>query len=419
MIRISISLLILLLPNFVTAQSGSISPYSSTGLGEKNFNGTQATRHMGGLDVFTDSIHANLNNPASYGFLKVTTYSVGVNYKNTNLSSSSESQYSDNASLDYLAISIPAGKFGFGFGIIPYSSVGYQIETLSPNSEGINLLNRYEGQGGVNQTYFSVGLPLASFIAVGASAQYNFGNLFYRTGQYAEGVENGTFLTNQSNVSGFNYQFSIQSNIPINKKYFLQSMLSYQPEAELNSRNDRVFYTQSIANELIVDFEEIDLTSQGLEETTLEASATTKFGIGFGQNKKWFLGFQRNLIKSANFENDFFNRSNVAYKDGKQWSVGGFYIPNYASFTSFWSRVVYRFGFRSEQTSIIMNNSPLKETGISFGVGLPLGSLSNANIGFEITKRGEKNPSLIQETFFTMRIGFSLNDIWFIKRKYN
>ena len=229
MIRISISLLILLLPNLVTAQSGSISPYSSTGLGEKNFNGTQATRHMGGLDVFTDSIHANLNNPASYGFLKVTTYSVGVNYKNTNLSSSSESQYSDNASLDYLAISIPAGKFGFGFGIIPYSSVGYQIETLSPNSEGINLLNRYEGQGGVNQTYFSVGLPLASFIAVGASAQYNFGNLFYRTGQYAEGVENGTFLTNQSNVSGFNYQFSIQSNIPINKKYFLQSMLSYQP----------------------------------------------------------------------------------------------------------------------------------------------------------------------------------------------
>jgi hypothetical protein len=196
-------------------------------------------------------------------------------------------------------------------------------------------------------------------------------------------------------------------------------MISFQPKSLLNSRNDRVFYTQSIANELIVDFEEIDLTSQGLEETTLEASATTKFGIGFGQNKKWFLGFQRNLIKSANFENNFFNRSNVAYKDGKQWSVGGFYIPNYASFTSFWSRVVYRFGFRSEQMSIIMNNSPLKETGISFGVGLPLGSLSNANIGFEITKRGEKNPSLIQETFFTMRIGLSLNDIWFIKRKYN
>jgi len=419
MIRVSIVLLILFLNHFVTAQSGSTSPYSATGLGEKNFNGTQATRHMGGLDVFTDSIHANLNNPASYGFLKVTTYSVGINYKNTNLASSSESQYTDNASLDYLAISIPAGKFGFGFGIIPYTSVGYQIETSSLNMEGNNMLNRYEGEGGINQTYFSVGIPLFSFLSIGASAQYNFGNLFYRTGQYAEGVENGTFLTNQSNVSGFSYQFSIQSNIPIKKKYLLQGMFSYQPVSALNSENDRVFYTQSISNESIVDFEEIDLNSQGLKETTLEASATTKFGFGFGQNKKWFLGFQRNLIKSANFINDFFNRSNVAYKNGKQWSVGGFYIPNYASFTSFWSRVVYRFGFRSEQMSIIINNNPLNETGISFGLGLPLGSLSNANIGFEITRRGEKNPSLIQETFFTMRLGLSLNDVWFIKRKYN
>ena len=41
--------------------------------------------------------------------------------------------------------------------------------------------------------------------------------------------------------------------------------------------------------------------------------------------------------------------------------------------------------------NIIINNSALKETGISFGLGLPLVSLSNANIGFEIIRRGEKN----------------------------
>ena len=196
-------------------------------------------------------------------------------------------------------------------------------------------------------------------------------------------------------------------------------MFSYQPEAELNSQNSRIFYTQSITNETVVDFQEIDLTSRGVNETTLQASATTKFGFGFGQNKKWFLGFQKNLIKSANFSNKIFERNNVDYKDAKQWSVGGFYIPNYASFSNYWSRVVYRFGFRSEQMSVIMNNIPLTETGISFGVGLPLGSLSNANIGIEISRRGEKDPNLIQETYVAMQIGLSLNDIWFIKRKYN
>jgi hypothetical protein len=419
MIRILSILFSIAVVHLATAQSGSVSPYSSAGLGERNFNGTQATRHMGGLDVFTDSIHANLNNPASYGFLKVTTYSLGIHYRNTNLASMTESANADDASLDYLAVSIPAGKFGFGFGILPYSSVGYRIETLDSATEGQNVLNRYEGEGGINQAFLSVGLPLTSFFSIGVSAQYNFGNLFYRTGQFIEGVDTGTLLTNQSSISGLNYQYSAQVNIPIKRKYLLQGMYVYQPEAFLNSQNDRIFYTQSLSNDTVVDFEEIDLNIQGLRETELETSQTTKIGLGFGENKKWFLGIQHNLTKSANFTNNFFSRSTISYRDAKQWTVGGFYIPDYASFTSFWERVVYRFGFRTEQMSLIINNLPITETGLSFGIGLPLGSLSNANIGFEFIQRGAKQSGLIQETLIAMRIGLSLNDIWFIKRKYN
>lgn len=419
MIRILSILFSIAVFHLATAQSGSVSPYSSAGLGERNFNGTQATRHMGGLDVFTDSIHANLNNPASYGFLKVTTYSLGIHYRNTNLASMTESANADDASLDYLSVSIPAGKFGFGFGILPYSSVGYRIETLDSATEGQNVLNRYEGEGGINQAFLSVGLPLTSFFSIGVSAQYNFGNLFYRTGQFIEGVDTGTLLTNQSSISGLNYQYSAQVNIPIKRKYLLQGMYVYQPEAFLNSQNDRIFYTQSLSNDTVVDFEEIDLNTQGLRETELETSQTTKIGLGFGENKKWFLGIQHNLTKSANFTNNFFSRSTISYRDAKQWTVGGFYIPDYASFTSFWERVVYRFGFRTEQMSLIINNLPITETGISFGIGLPLGSLSNANIGFEFIQRGAKQSGLIQETLIAMRIGLSLNDIWFIKRKYN
>ncbi|MEL0318718.1 MAG: hypothetical protein VW979_06645 [Flavobacteriaceae bacterium] len=419
MIRILSILFSITVVHLAAAQSGSVSPYSSAGLGERNFNGTQATRHMGGLDVFTDSIHANLNNPASYGFLKVTTYSLGIHYRNTNLASLTESANADDASLDYLAVSIPAGKFGFGFGILPYSSVGYRIQTLDSATEGQNTLNRYEGEGGINQAFLSVGLPLTSFFSIGVSAQYNFGNLFYRTGQFIEGVDTGTLLTNQSSISGLNYQYSAQVNIPIKRKYLLQGMYVYQPEAFLNSQNDRIFYTQSLSNDTVVDFEEIDLNTQGLRETEIETSQTTKIGLGFGENKKWFLGIQHNLTKSANFTNNFFSRSTISYRDAKQWTVGGFFIPDYASFTSFWERVVYRFGFRTEQMSLIINNLPITETGISFGIGLPLGSLSNANIGFEFIQRGAKQSGLIQETLIAMRIGLSLNDIWFIKRKYN
>ena len=416
--RLKSSLTLIIFASVGYAQNGSTSPYSSAGLGERNFSGTQATRHMGGLDVFTDSIHANLNNPASYGFLKLTTFSVGVHYKNNNLESLNSSQNADTASLDYLAISIPAGIFGFGFGIVPYTSVGYRIEGVTEIDE-IETFNRYEGTGGINQTYLSVGVPIAKYFALGATINYNFGTLFYRTGQFTEGIDNGTFLTNQSSLSGLNYQFSAQANIPIKKKYMLQAMYSHQPEAPLNSRNNRLFYTQSLSTESLSDFVEIDLEPLGLEKTALDVSETNRLGMGLGKNKKWFLGVQRNFTKSANFSNEFFVRENISYKNAERWTIGGYFIPNYASLTSFWSRVVYRFGFRTEEMSMMVNNIPLTETGISFGLGLPLGGLSNANVGFEVSQRGQTDSGLLKETMVAMRIGLSLNDVWFVKRKYN
>jgi len=418
MIKVNLSLLLFIFTSAIFAQSGSSSPYSGGGLGERNFSGTEANRHMGGLDVFTDSIHANLNNPASFGFLKLTTYSVGVNYTNNSLSSTTDSFKADTASLDYLAVSIPAGIFGFSFGILPYSSLGYKVRDLS-GSDDFKISNRYEGSGGINQTYISIGIPVTKFFAVGASINYNFGKLFYRTGQFLTGIENGTFLSNQSSISGLSYLFSAQANMPIKKKYNFQGMFSFEPKAPLNSENNRVFYTQSINNQSVSDFIEVNLDAIGLDVTSVDISKTYKLGLGFGENKKWFLGLQRNLTKSATFNNDFFKRENIRYRDSKKWTIGGFYIPNYASFTSFWSRVVYRFGFRSEQMSLIVNNIPLTETGISFGVGLPLGGLSNANVGLEISQRGQKEFGLLKETLIALRIGLSLNDVWFIKRKFN
>ena len=357
MIRKLAVFVLFLLNTPLFSQNMAASPYSSSGLGERIFQGTQATRHMGGLDVFTDSIHANLNNPASYGYLKFTTYSVGVNYTNNNLASSVESQNSDVASLDYLAVSIPTKKFSFGFGIVPYSAIGYRLEGLTQISEK-SIFNRYEGSGGLNQTYFSLGVPLTKYFAVGATLNYNFGTLFYRSGQYLEGIDNGTFVANESSVNGLNYQLSAQVKIPIKRKYAAQAMFSYQPESLLESQNSRVFYIQSLTKQTIADFTEIDLAASGLDQTNLNQSQTTKTGLGFGKNQNWFVGVQYNFIKSANFNNVFFERKNITYQDAKKWIVGGFFIPDYTSFTSFWSRVVYRFGFRTEQMSTVVNNIP-------------------------------------------------------------
>jgi long-subunit fatty acid transport protein len=135
------------------AQVGTGSPYSFVGFGETNFRGNHLNRAMGGIDVYIDSIHPNINNPASYGKLKATTYSVGVNYRSNILANNSDTQKVTTSAIDYIGVSVPTKRFGFGFGILPFSSVGYLLEEISQTNQ-INAINRFTGEGGINNAFF-------------------------------------------------------------------------------------------------------------------------------------------------------------------------------------------------------------------------------------------------------------------------
>ncbi|MGA1030198.1 MAG: hypothetical protein ACO3SY_05755 [Flavobacteriaceae bacterium] len=399
-------------------QEGTTSPYSLAGLGELNFRGTQINRFMGGLDVYADSIHANLSNPASYGELKLTTYSLGIHYKSNLMNDENFNKTGQTATLDYLAVGIPAGKFGFGFGIIPLTSVGYRVNTINENVSP-SVIDQFQGSGGVNQAFFSIGFPLFKVFHIGGTLNYNFGSIEYNTEQYRQGVDIGTLLTRKSVLSGMSYLLSANLTIPFSKNFEMKAMYAFQPEAHFDSSNQQIIFTRSLANNSITDFEEINLIDKGLQNTTMKLPLSQKMGFGFGKPKKWFLGFQRNFNPFSAFENRFLTRENISYKDASQFTVGGFFIPNYASLTNYFNRAVYRFGFRSEQMGVVVNNIPLTETGISFGIGLPMAGYSNANVGLEIGSRGEKSNGLVRETFFALRVGLSLNALWFIKPKYN
>ena len=134
------------------AQVGTGSPYSFVGFGETNFRGNHLNRAMGGIDVYIDSIHPNINNPASYGKLKATTYSVGVNYRSNILANNSDTQKVTTSAIDYIGVSVPTKRFGFGFGILPFSSVGYLLEEISQTNQ-INAINRFTGEGGINNAF--------------------------------------------------------------------------------------------------------------------------------------------------------------------------------------------------------------------------------------------------------------------------
>src|SRR5690606_24526802 len=116
-----------------------------------------------GLSIYVDSVHVNLRNPASYATDNIASFnnesrpvkfSVGGSYSSVGLKSSNGSDNSATTSFDYLAMSLPIGKFGLGLGILPYTSVGYRLESLNGNGD---ISNRFSGQGGLNKVYFGLG----------------------------------------------------------------------------------------------------------------------------------------------------------------------------------------------------------------------------------------------------------------------
>lgn len=400
------------------AQVGTGSPYSFVGFGETNFRGNHLNRAMGGIDVYIDSIHPNINNPASYGKLKATTYSVGVNYRSNILANNSDTQKVTTSAIDYIGVSVPTKRFGFGFGILPFSSVGYLLEEISQTNQ-INAINRFTGEGGINNAFLNIGFKAMKGLNIGFSANYGFGDITYRKTQVIDGIENGTYLESNSSLSGIKFKASVNVIVPINELEF-HGLLSFSPESELTSQNIQIVYTRSLLNgDQLGDFEETDLTKNGLDVTKFRLPTTISLGIGIGIDKKWFFGGQYSKINNSRFINEFVDQSSIGYENISRIGFGGFYIPEFSSITSYWKRIVYRVGFRSEGKGYLINNQSIKENGITFGLGLPMAGLSNTNITFETGKLGTKNNNLIEENYWAIRLGFSLNDIWFIKRKYN
>ena len=418
----SLIILLVLSTSFVVSQTNTGSPYSLNELGEINFLGNVSNLSMGGIDSAIDSIEFNINNPSSLAKLKTTNYLIGTFYKSTGISNLNSTDNINTANINYIAVGIPTKRFGFGFGVLPYSSVGFNLQTTEDYNTANSINSRLFGaEGNINRAFVSIGFPLLKYISLGASANYNFGKFNYEKFNLIENVNYGIFSNSSSEISGFTYNFSSNLSIPINNDLTLNLVYSFYPEGNLNSFNIESLYTSntsSITLESLGDFVDVDLNSRGLENTKLPVPKKSIYSLGLEKKNSWFLGFQYESKLSSNFENVFLDIQNVSYRDSNSLSIGGYIIPDSSSLISYWKRVKYRFGIKNEKKSIIVNNLPINQFSLNLGLGLPVAGLSKANLGLEIGRIGNDD-NLIKENYFSLRLGLSLNDVWFIKRKFN
>lgn len=402
------------------AQENTSSPYSYYGLGEVKFRGTEDARAMGGLSFAGDSISLNLLNPASYASLKLTSFGIGSTSNFNEISNSQTSEKAKRTTLNYVAVGIPAGKFGATFGLMPYSAVGYKIENTT-TSNNLERNQRFTGLGNINRVFIGAGYSFNDNISFGADIQYNFGTIesesteFISDPIFEDAVQLGSRERNLSSITGMSVNFGFLYNRKISEKLNLHSSVTYSPESKLNSTNERniatATYNPVTGTEFVNDSRDINVAN-----TKLVIPSKLSFGVGIGETNKWLVGTEITFLNSRNQNNRFDDITLSKFENAQKYSIGGYYIPKHDSFSNYLNKIVYRAGFRYEKTGLILNNQSINDYGMNFGVGLPI-AYSKINIGVEFGKKGTTSNGLIEENYFNLSIGLSLSDKWFRKRK--
>ena len=426
MIKKLIVSLCLLFSFALFAQEGTSSPYSFYGIGDIKFKGAIDTRSMGGISVLPDSIHLNIQNPAHLASLRLTSFAIGGTYGTTKSKTETQESKARRTAFDYLAIGIPVGKLGISFGLIPYSSVGYKIQRNNFEINGNDTTRvdytQYKGIGGINKVFFGLGYQLTKKINIGADIQYNFGtiqtsNLLY---QVFPLVQYGSRENNKSEFRGVNFDLGIAYQTKVGKKHSFFSSLTFTPESQLSVSNTRnIELVEILSTSFIQPIESINVP---VTDTKIKLPSKLSFGSGFGQLRNWMIGGEITLINSSvlsNRFNDIDLAGTTSYENSVRYNLGGYYIPNYNSFSSYYKRIVYRGGMRYENTGLVIQNKSITDFATTLGLGLPMsGVFTNINIGVEIGKRGTKYYNLVEENYFNISIGLSLSDKWFVKRKF-
>lgn len=414
MIKRILVLASVLLSFMAQAQDATSSPYSFYGLGDQKFKGTIENRSMGGLSVFQDSIHVNLQNPAQYAHLKRTTLATAATYQTTTLKTNTQSENANRTNLDYLAFGFPMGKFGAGFGLMPYTAVGYQVKDASTSANDIT--RSYEGSGGVNKAYLGGGYKINKNFSVGAEFNYYFGSIETTSLYGVSDVQYGTQEYNESQASGSSINLGLTYKGKINSKIVALGSLTYSPEGKVRLDNIRKISTVQIGangNASIVDPMFVDVP-----KTDVALPSKVSVGGGFGIPSKWMVGTEFTMSDDSSFGNRFNDIDNIKFDNGMKYTLGGYYTPNANSYSNYLNIITYRAGFKFEKTGLIVNTRSIEDVSVSAGMGFPIGgNFSNINLGIEYGKRGTSASGLVQENYLNLSVGLSFSDRWFVKRK--
>lgn len=411
-------LLTILLPGVAIAQNNTNSPYTRYGYGQLADQSFANNKAMGGIAYgLRDGNHINALNPASYTAIDSLTFIFdgGFSLQNTNFSSEGTKLNAKNASFDYIAMQFRLHpRVAMSVGLLPYSSVGYNIAKMDKNveSEDAQNITSFTGDGGLHQLYAGVGVKVLKNLSVGANVSYFWGEIT-RKASIAFPYNNNAFAfqnVNYLSVRDYKLDFGAQYTQQLGRKRELTVGVVFSPEKKLN--NNAYVQRATLANS-----NNAQIVAANVIDTVATFGVPNSFGVGFTYE------YDKRLVVGADFDFQkwgdvsYMNQPNV-FCDAMKLSLGAEYMPSRFS-RNYLAHIKYRVGgYYSEPYYKIRGERASREYGVTAGLGLPLpGSRSLINVSAQYIKVKGLNAGAVDENTLRLSIGITFNETWFFKRK--
>ncbi len=397
------------------------STYAIYGVGELNNNALAHNQAMGGLGTgMPHRFNINLQNPAWLTNNQFSSFNIGLQGEDRTYKSELESGSKKTGSIKHMVFFVPLlnGKWGSAFSLLPFSSADYR---LSSSAEIINTIptetanNTFIGNGGLSQFAWSNGFRIFQSTSIGFNLMYVFGAI-EREIQSSLASDSGnigyfTKLSNNETYKSVLFSISVAHKVTFNEKNEMNFGLTYRDSGQLKGSKNS-YLSRYLENNFTQVGSPIPISSE--ESILFNLPQKLSFGISYGLSDKYRIGLDINL---ANWTSNEFN--NTSIQNTQEFILGGEITPDSRNVTSYLKRVTYRFGVNYGKLPYLVQNYSINEFGINFGASFPVAGLSTLDFAIKFGERGTIENGLINESFTQIVLGLTINEKWFIKRKYN
>ncbi len=403
-------LLALLVYGLAIAQN-TVSPYSIFGPGEMVSKGFGRSIGMGrsGIAIASDNRLNNLN-PASYAGIGKQHFilEIGVDGKLSALDSRNNRLSGFNANMRYLALGLHiADWWATSVGISPYSTVGYSISTrnhLEGSSDTYNTT--FIGSGGITLAYWSNAVRILKNLSLGINTSFLFGPLSQEEKIQLSNIGTGYTITHDDYLHSFYFDWGAQYQFRIkNWNYSLGAI--YATRQSLRSTFST---TVQDANFNIINADEG-------KNSTMKIPSNLGFGVAVSKPGRFTFAADYQIQKWAGLK---YPTMPGNFSDARSFSAGIELRPWKESISNhFFQNCSYRIGGNYNLSYLTFGSNQITGFGLNLGIGMPFRNQeSTINLAMEAGKTGTTRNYLVEENFLLFHLNISINELWFIKKKF-